>query len=352
MKNIKIIVVTGGPCGGKTSLIPALEEKLKSNGWHLLVVPETATEIVGSGISRELLSPIEFQNLIVSKQIAKERFYMDAATHLSCDNILILCDRGILDGAAFLSQSEFSKVMDTNNLTRLDIFSRYDAVVHLTTAAKGAREYYNFENQARIETAEESIAVDDSLLKVWSGHPTLIVIKNYPCFSDKINETIDQILSFLNISCCNLHKTKTVEVDVDETFLSGLPFVIVKRFFLSGQNSAPDVKNTIRMIESHTDPSSIPYAISYFFIEITEFHDKSPIKTMKKINQKEYLSFLKLSQAQEAPVKRYNFVCDNHYFQLDKLVEKSSCKYLLTMENDEKVSIPQQITLKDGNYDK
>lgn len=37
--------------------------------------------------------------------------------------------------------------------------NRYDAVIHLVTAANGADKYYNLDNQARYETSLE-IAID------------------------------------------------------------------------------------------------------------------------------------------------------------------------------------------------
>ena len=56
---------------------------------------------------------------------------------------------------------------------------RYDAVIHLVTAANGAPEFYTSENNvARYETVEMAVDVDNNLQKSWTGHPHHIVIAN------------------------------------------------------------------------------------------------------------------------------------------------------------------------------
>ena len=45
------IVLTGGPCGGKSSALPFLKEELEKCGWRVLTVGETATDLMQSGIT-------------------------------------------------------------------------------------------------------------------------------------------------------------------------------------------------------------------------------------------------------------------------------------------------------------
>lgn len=53
-------------------------------------------------------------------------------------------------------------------------FRRYDAVIHLVSAAIGAEKYYTTENNAaRTETIEEAQALDFRVLNAWVGHPTI-----------------------------------------------------------------------------------------------------------------------------------------------------------------------------------
>src|SRR5208283_1974774 len=49
---VSMIVLTGGPCSGKSSSLAYLTEKLSNHGFMVFVVPETATLITTSGIDR------------------------------------------------------------------------------------------------------------------------------------------------------------------------------------------------------------------------------------------------------------------------------------------------------------
>ena len=45
MKTIKKIVITGGPCSGKSTMLNLIENTFKEKGYKVLIVSETATEI-------------------------------------------------------------------------------------------------------------------------------------------------------------------------------------------------------------------------------------------------------------------------------------------------------------------
>lgn len=49
---------------------------------------------------------------------------------------------------------------------------RYDAIIHLVTAADGAEKYYTLDNcVARSETPELARLLDLNTQKAWLGHP-------------------------------------------------------------------------------------------------------------------------------------------------------------------------------------
>lgn len=66
---------------------------------------------------------------------------------------------------------------------------RYDAVLHMVTAADGADKYYTLENKARYEKdLDIAKLVDKNLQTAWSGHPHLYIIGNEgDGFDAKIN---------------------------------------------------------------------------------------------------------------------------------------------------------------------
>jgi len=50
-KVIRKIVLTGGPCAGKTTGMKRIREAFESIGYKLVFIPETATELISGGVS-------------------------------------------------------------------------------------------------------------------------------------------------------------------------------------------------------------------------------------------------------------------------------------------------------------
>lgn len=45
------IVITGGPCAGKTTAMSWIQNTFTQKGYKVIFMPETATELIGSGIA-------------------------------------------------------------------------------------------------------------------------------------------------------------------------------------------------------------------------------------------------------------------------------------------------------------
>lgn len=84
------VVITGGPCSGKTSLIERISE------FGYTVVEEAATQIISKGIYHPQKEPLKFQRHVLSRQI-----FLEKKAESETDG-LIFCDRGIYDGLAYL----------------------------------------------------------------------------------------------------------------------------------------------------------------------------------------------------------------------------------------------------------
>ncbi len=203
MKKIHRIVITGGPCGGKTELMKTLSKDLKARGYQIFIVPETFTEMYGGGIYLKDFSVLDFQDMLFRMQLSKEHTYNEAALRSKSNKIAIFYDRGAVDGLAYMSKIDAEKVLLNNNATLNALFSHYDAVIHMITAADGALEAYlkNKENNpARYETPEEAIAVDNALKQAWRRHPKLRIIDNSTDFPAKISRTMAEIYDILGDS--------------------------------------------------------------------------------------------------------------------------------------------------------
>ena len=137
--SIAKIVVTGGPCAGKTTALSRIQRDFSHLGYTVLVVPETATALISGGVAPWTCGTSEdYQKCQMFLQMQKELVFQQAAATMSADKILIVCDRGELDNKAYMTEDEFARTLDFLGATEVELRDGYDAVFHLVSAAKGA----------------------------------------------------------------------------------------------------------------------------------------------------------------------------------------------------------------------
>ena len=92
----------------------------------------------------------------------------------------ILIDRGLLDGSAYVDPEQWQGLLDELGVTVVQLRDqRYDAVIHLVTAADGAEKFYdNVTNSARYEGLEEAREKDFKLREAYMAHPKWFLIDN------------------------------------------------------------------------------------------------------------------------------------------------------------------------------
>lgn len=189
------IVLTGGPCAGKTTTIDRIEEHLREKGYHVLVLNECATEMIKGGIrpfGLHAASVYDFENEVLNLQLYKENRYKDFLKNYRDDEkIIILYDRGTVDVKAYLGDVNYNKMLEENNLKHEDLLNEYDLVVHMiTVAADMENRYSNSNNTARFEDSQEAIDVDNKISKAWQGHHNLKVVPVCETLEEKIEKTI------------------------------------------------------------------------------------------------------------------------------------------------------------------
>lgn len=160
------IVLTGGPCGGKTTSLARLSEFFRTHGFRVFTVPEAATTLWSNGVAlADILGSNEtqywFQDAVLDFQIHLEDGMERIARSLGRPSV-ILCDRGTLDGAAYVSKELWEELVKKKGLELLSIREgRYDAIFHLVTAAMGAEPFYSLlNNVTRTESPEFAREVD------------------------------------------------------------------------------------------------------------------------------------------------------------------------------------------------
>jgi len=197
------LVLTGGPCGGKTTAQITLATFFESLGWRVFRVPETATILLGGGVSFSLLDDqqrLQFQENLLKTMVQLEDTYFSLATTQN-RNCLVICDRGAMDCAAYLPKADWDLILEKNSLHEVDIRdNRYDQVVHLVTAARGAEEHYTRSNN-KSRTEDVALAIKNDILvgEAWVGHPYYELIDNSTDFETKMRRLCRAVTSRLNV---------------------------------------------------------------------------------------------------------------------------------------------------------
>ncbi len=196
---LKKFVITGGPCGGKSTAMASIKEHFTDLGYTTLIISETATEFISGGVAPWTCGTnAEYQKIQMTLQLTKEELFDRAAKGMGKEKMIILCDRGALDNRAYMNEQEYEEVLAHVGKTEEELLARYDGVIHLMTAAKGKPEVYTCANNAaRIETAEEAIALDDKVIEAWKKHEHYQIIDNSGTFEDKIDRVIKSIENYL-----------------------------------------------------------------------------------------------------------------------------------------------------------
>ena len=201
MKEIKRIVLTGGPCAGKTTALVRIIEHFSNLGFKVFTVPEVPTMYSQGGWS--YLTPnhdlyYEGELAILETQLALEDSFMRLA-EVCTKPTFVVCDRGTLDISAYIDNAMWNDITGKCGTSTNELRDRYDAVLHLVSAADGAEQYYTTAtNATRYEQAnEEGLRIarelDKKVIQAWTGHPHLRVINNHDDFDNKIKRVLTEI---------------------------------------------------------------------------------------------------------------------------------------------------------------
>lgn len=197
------IVFTGGPSGGKTKALSRTRDYLISRGYNVVIVEEAATKVINSGIrpfGEGRVPVIDFQRCVLQLQLKLEQEAMEEAKKFD-SNVVILYDRGIIDGKSYLLEDEFSLLLAEVNLLEKDILNSYDLVMHLKTVAAFRSDIYSCNsNEARFEREyQQAISQDLKTFNVWTEHNNFKVID---C-KDTFNEKLAEIIYYIDLELSN-----------------------------------------------------------------------------------------------------------------------------------------------------
>lgn len=187
----RLVVLTGGPGAGKTSLLELVQYTFCH---HVIVLPEAASILWRGGFPRRenTSARCAAQRAIVRVQVELQRLAIENG-----HSALIVCDRGTLDGLAFWPRQP-EAYFDDLETTRERELARYAAVIHLQPPSLSGG---YLTTSLRPESAEQAAAIDARIVDAWGGHPRTFTIQSDTSFVGKMERGIALIRAELP-ACC------------------------------------------------------------------------------------------------------------------------------------------------------
>lgn len=352
-KNYTEIVLTGGPCGGKSSSLAHLTKELAERGIRTLCVPETATMLISGGLTNlaamkqtepDVYNTIQEQIILIQRQFRAA--YQEIAESFAPEPVVILYDRAESDGLCYMGMELFNEVLTRNDLTIFDVRDSYDVVIHLVSAAKGAAEHYSTaSNSARQESVEEAVVADHLTLQSWIGHPHLRIIDNSTDFEEKMRRVFQVVANAVGVE---------TPIEIERWFLLAEPpalsdlnianaqEILIEQTYLQSPNDSE-----IR-VRSRTHRGQTNY---YWTRKLDNPNGPGRIEEEALISYREYKRLLEERDESRNVVRkrRYCFSNGSTYCELDHFYELADPIWLLEVElideNDE-VNLPEYLTIE------
>ncbi|KAJ3051343.1 hypothetical protein HK097_007674 [Rhizophlyctis rosea] len=346
-------------------------------GWKVYRVPETATILQNGGVVFRELSEAqayEFQKGIVTTILSIENTFVNLAK-LNAERgnkTVVICDRGAMDPSAYMGRPEWLRLLDELNLDEVDIRdNRYDCVVHLVSAAKGAEPFYTLENnRIRSEGIDLARKVDEIVMKAWIGHPSLQVIDNSSVdnFAQKCDRAVQAVMTRLGLVAdserygkhVRRHKFLVKSFSLDASFPVVFRDFNVEHVYLS--NTAGDgVQIRIRKREEIGSSKEVHRSMTIRYPEV----DGQRVETRRNLSFREYEALRAQADPTRSPItkRRRCFLFQDRYFQID--VYRNPHEGLVLLEayldyetpgtpvvTDARASLPDWLELEEVTDDK
>ena len=313
MEDILKIVITGGPCAGKTTAMTRLQKFLEGEGYHVLICDETARWLIESGFKpfgNNAIETIPFQDTILEWQLIKEDFWIRQAKKSPSKKVAILYDRGVLDNRAYLKPGEFEKLAAAAGITEDEILARYNMVIHLMSTAVDKPDAYIIDG-TRNETIEEARELDAKTMETWKRFPNRPIITNDCTIDEKIDRVIDEIRKYLGIRKTQAKRTYLIKgIDFEE--LNRTPLEIKKLYF---RKFLGFDDNGV----THTYTETIDNAVrpAWSFTESYTLDDGEIVTKERPVSREEYNSALRATDSNILEKTRYTITTPSRTFKVD-----------------------------------
>ena len=340
---IKKIVITGGPCAGKTTGMSWIQNTFEKNWYTMLFMQEPATELKTAGITpMRCSSMMSYQLFQMKLQLEKQRVFERAARDIANKDpgsrVLIIFDRGFFDNRAYMTEAEFEQALALLDVDREEMLLSYDAVFHLETTAKFAAAYYGTATNAiRDESPEEAAALDDRVINAWKEHPYFRVIENLNGFEDKMRHLIAEIASFLGDPAPFEIRRRLLIDKPDPSVLEAFPgchrFEIEQVYLLA----PPDEEIRVRMRRGAN-------GVVYYLTRKKGPAGYRSLISEGRLSEREYQQFLGNADPSRQMIckTRYCLTWKQQYFEIDiyPFWDNRAVLEVSLREADDKITVP------------
>lgn len=349
----KRIVLTGGPGSGKTTVLNNIVNIYSNHGVKVIVVPETATEIITAGIKcfgEDAIDLVDFQELIMRLQLAKEDVY-DRAINMYKKaypdrDVLVIYDRGTIDNKAYINDDQFIDVLNRLNNVKSysDLLNKYDLVIDLV----GAKEFYTRDNnKARSEDVDGALSLGVTTLKSWIGHPKIKIVLPKDEMQDKIDEAVSYIDEIMDKKPIKNQKKYLVDLDktdIGTVMMNGKTSYIEQSYLMSKEDEEKRIRKVI-----------IDDSISYELTVYKILKDGRKLQVSSKfISEKMYSELLEFKRSDSETIRKNRMYFDYNgtYMYLD-VFDNEDIGYLeINITDNEEVVIPPFVSVIEDVTDK
>lgn len=321
MHDIWKIVLTGGPCAGKTTALVRIIEHFSSLGFKVFTIPEVPTLFTQAGMNYLTKNQgffYEGEKATLEIQLALEDKFLRMAQECT-KPCIIVCDRGAMDISAYMNTETWESITRAVGTSTIELRERYDAVLHLVSAADGAEQYYTTANNAQRyeQMNEEGLRIarglDKKVIQAWTGHPCLRVINNHDDFDCKMNRVIKEISNVLGLPQPIVEERKYIIALTGELPEDSIQSEITQTYLKGDDNEEIRLRKRSwgqKQVFVHTSKKKIS--------------DSEELVTERQINNSLYEMMLGLADPTRQTIHkiRNSFIWKGQYFEVDSFQDQ------------------------------
>ncbi len=349
--NVEMIVVDGGPNGGKSSGMSCVAAFLSSNGYAVASTPEAASEVMMRGMRQTSFDDqLVFQRMIMKRVLDNEELFGYGVSELARNTEkgkgFLLCDRGVMSALAYMKDRKmFERLLQEHDLTVEGVrHKRYAQVIHLRSTACGLQKLYEKtrkNNPVRTENAKQARDLDQRIINAWEGHHDLTIICNASdSFEDKMEMAVGAIAHRIGLPTpLNIEKKYLVD-NADLILPKNATVANIRQFYL---------KDDLYVREMRFSHGTTLYFKTIKSCTASERRFKSE----QIIDQKEFTEILLMNTARVIPYlekERYFFAQNGQYYRLDRFLSMKEQLVVLEVQPSsaqQKIILPSFLKIKE-----